>query len=142
MMIRVMFLCTGNSARSQMAEGLARHLGRGLIEPHSAGLSPAGVNPYAIEVMKEIGIDLSSQYSKSIDEDLLNKMDIVITLCGNAEASCPVTPPHIRRIHWPVDDPASVKGDRESILNAFRRVRDEIRTRIEELIREIKDSDN
>jgi len=137
-MKRVMFLCTGNSARSQMAEGLARHIGRGLIEPHSAGLSPVGVNPYAIEVMREIGIDITDQQSKSIDEELLKEMDIIITLCGNAEASCPQTPPGIKRLHWPIDDPASVRGSREDILNAFRKARDEIKSRIERLIEEIK----
>jgi len=102
--------CTGNSARSQIAEGLARHIGRGLIEPHSAGLSPVGVNPYAIEVMREIGIDITDLQSKSIDEEPLKEMNIIITLCGNAEASCPQTPPGIKRLHWPIDDPASVRG--------------------------------
>ncbi|HHN65503.1 MAG TPA: arsenate reductase (thioredoxin) [Nitrospirae bacterium] len=137
-MLKVMFLCTGNSCRSQMAEGLARHYGKGLIEPYSAGLMPAGVNPFAIKVMKEIGIDISGQTSDAIDEDLLRRMDLIITLCGHAEAACPATPPEIRRIHWPIDDPVGTVGTEEEILRAFRRTRDEIKERILGLIKEIK----
>ena len=101
----VLILCTGNSCRSQMAEGLARHLGKGIIEPYSAGLFVHHVQPGAIAVMKEIGIDISGQKSKNIDEELLRTMDMVITLCGHAEETCPVTPPYIKRIHWPINDP-------------------------------------
>jgi arsenate reductase len=140
-MLKVMFLCTGNSCRSQMAEGLARHYGKGLIEPYSAGLIPVGVNPNAVKVMKEIGIDISGQTSDPIDEDLLRQMDVIITLCGNAEASCPATPPEIRRLHWPIDDPVSAVGTEEEVLNAFRRVRDEIKERILEFIKELKGGD-
>ena len=129
-MLKVMFLCTGNSCRSQMAEGLAREFGKGLIEPYSAGLMAAGLHPRAISVMKEIGIDISKQKSKGIDESLLRKMDIVITLCGNAEESCPWTPPEIRRIHWPIADPVGTIGSEEKIINEFRRARDEIKERI------------
>ena len=129
-MLKVMFLCTGNSCRSQMAEGLAREFGKGLIEPYSAGLMAAGLHPRAILVMKEIGIDISKQKSKGIDESLLRKMDIVITLCGNAEESCPWTPPEIRRIHWPIADPVGTIGSEEKIMNEFRRARDEIKERI------------
>ncbi len=130
-MIKVIFLCTGNSCRSQMAEGLARHYGRGLIEPFSAGLMPVGVNPYAVRVMKEIGIDISGQTSDPIDEGLLAEMDVVITLCGNAEASCPATPPGIKRLHWPIDDPVGTIGTEERILARFRKARDEIRARVQ-----------
>ncbi len=137
-MLKVMFLCTGNSCRSQMAEGLARHYGKGLIEPYSAGLMPVGVNPNAIKVMKEIGIDISGQTSDPIDEDLLRQMDVIVTLCGNAEASCPMTPPEIKRLHWPIDDPVGTIGTEEEVLNAFRRARDEIRERILEFIKEVK----
>jgi len=140
-MLKVMFLCTGNSCRSQMAEGLARHYGKGIIEPYSAGLMPVGINPDAIKVMKEIGIDISGQTSDPIDEDLLRQMDVIITLCGNAEASCPTTPPEIKRLHWPIDDPVSVVGTDEEVLNAFRRVRDEIKERILEFIKELKGGD-
>lgn len=133
-MIKAMFLCTGNSCRSQMAEGFARELGKGLIEPYSAGLISAGVNARAVVVMKEAGIDISKQKSEEINEDLLKTMDIVITLCGNAEESCPYTPPEIKRIHWPIKDPVDTVGTEEEIMKEFRRARDEIKNRVEELI--------
>ena len=132
---KVMFLCTGNTCRSQMAEGFAKALGKGLIASHSAGLMPAGVvHPRAITVMKEMGIDISTQRSKAIDADLLEKMDVIVALCGNAEASCPMTPPEIRRMHWPIDDPVHAVGSEEGIMEAFRKARDEIRGKIDELI--------
>ncbi len=136
-MLKVMFLCTGNSCRSQMAEALARHYGHGIIEPYSAGLMPIGVNPIAIKVMKEIGIDISEQTSDAIDEELLKKMDVVITLCSNAETACPETPTRIKRIHWPIDDPVSTVGTEEDVLRAFRKVRDEIKRRIQSFLKEI-----
>jgi arsenate reductase len=134
-MLNVMFLCTGNSCRSQMAEGFARHLGKGLIEAHSAGLMAAGVNQRAIAVMREAGIDISGQRSKEIDQDLLKTMDIVVTLCVNAEQSCPWTPPDIRRLHWPIQDPVGTVGTEEEIMKEFRRARDEIREKVEGFIR-------
>jgi arsenate reductase len=93
---KIMFLCTGNSCRSQMAEGFARELGKDVIEAHSAGLMKCYVHPKAIAVMKEIGIDISGQQSKDIDEDILKQMDIIVTLCSHANSSCPVTPPEIK----------------------------------------------
>jgi arsenate reductase len=138
-MLKVMFLCTGNSCRSQMAEGFARELGKAFIEPYSAGLLGAGVHPRAIAVMKEAGIDISGHHSKETDEDLLRQMDVVITLCGNAEESCPRTPPGIRRLHWPVKDPVGTIGTEEEIMREFRRARDEIREKIENFIREMKE---
>ncbi len=138
--LKVMFICTANSCRSQMADGLARHLGKGIIEPYSAGLFKFYVHPRAIEVMKEIGIDISKQTSNAIDKKLLKKMDIIITLCTHAEASCPVTPSRIKRLHWPIKDPVGTKGTEEEILNAFRRARDKIRVKIEGFIEEIKKS--
>ncbi len=113
-----------------MAEGFARELGKGLIEAYSAGLMHAGVHPRAIAVMEAAGIDISKQESKEIDEDLLRKMDVVITLCTNAEAACPRTPPEIRRIHWPIKDPVGTTGTEEKIMKEFRRARDEIREKI------------
>jgi arsenate reductase len=113
-----------------MAEGLARELGKGVIAPYSAGLMPKGVHAKAIQVMKEIGIDISHQSSKSIDTELLKKMDIIVTLCDNAEESCPWTPPEIKRIHWSLRDPATATGTEEEILNEFRSVRDEIKVKI------------
>jgi len=137
-MLKVMFLCTANSCRSQMAEGFARELGKGLIEAYSAGLLHAGVHPRAIAVMEEAGIDISKQQSKEIDEDLLRKMDVVITLCTNAEAACPWTPPEIRRIHWPIKDPVGTVGTEEKIMKEFRRARDEIRDKVLEFIEGVK----
>ncbi len=120
-----------------MAEGFAKEFGKGLIEVHSAGLMAAGVHRRAIAVMKEIGIDISKQKSKEIDEDLLRKMDIVVTLCGNAEATCPWTPPNIKRIHWPINDPVGTTGTEEEIMKEFRRARDEIKERVKKLVEEI-----
>lgn len=135
---KVMVLCTANSCRSQMAEGFLRELGKGLLEAHSAGLMATRVHPRAIAVMKEIGIDISGQRSKEIDPELLNKMDIIITVCAGAEDACPVTPPHIRRLHWPIKDPVGAVGTEEEIMREFRRARDEIKEKIEGLIRELK----
>jgi len=121
-----------------MAEGFAKTFGE-LIDAYSAGLMPVGVvNPRAIMVMKEVGIDISSQKSKAIDTDLLTKMDIIVTLCGNAEASCPITPASIKRMHWPIDDPVSAVGTEDEIMMEFRKARDEIKSRIMELINSLK----
>ena len=133
-MLNVMFLCTGNSCRSQMAEGFARDLGKGLIEVRSAGLMAAGVHPRAIAVMREVGIDISRQHSREIDPDLLRTMDVVITLCGNAEEACPRTPPEVKRLHWPIEDPVGTIGTEETIMREFRRARDEIRVKIQGFI--------
>ena len=133
-----MFMCTGNSCRSQMAEGFARAFGQGVLEPYSAGVMPSEVHPKTVQVMKEIGIDISNQRSKGIDESLLNTMDIIITLCSSAEAMCPMTPPRIKRTHWSIDDPKSATGSEEDVLNAFRSARDDIKKKIEMLIDELK----
>jgi len=133
-MLKVMFLCTGNSCRSQMAEGFARALGKGLIEAHSAGLMAAGVNPRARAVMHEAGIDISNQRSREIDPDLLRTMDVVITLCDHAAEACPWTPPALRRLHWPVKDPVGTIGTEDEIMKDFRRARDEIREKIQRFI--------
>jgi arsenate reductase len=110
-----------------MAEGFARHYG---LDAHSAGLFPSRVHPRAIEAMEEVGIDISGQASKGIDEGLLNNMDIVITLCGNAEAACPATVAKVKRLHWPIEDPIGVSGTEEEVMAAFRRARDEIKKRV------------
>ncbi len=136
--LKVMFLCIGNACRSQMAEGLARELGKGLIEPFSAGLLAAGVHPRAVSVMKEIDIDISKQKSKRIDEKFLMTMDIIVTLCGYAEEPCPLTPSSIQRIHWPTKDPITAIGTTEEVMKDFRRARDEIKVRIEEFIETLK----
>ena len=133
--IKVMFVCTGNSARSQMAEGFARHLGQGQIEAHSAGMEPSRLNPNAVAVMRERGIDISHQQSKAFDEALARRMDHVITVCGNADERCPALPPEIKRIHWPLEDPAAAKGTEAQILTKFREIRDQIQDRVRELVR-------
>jgi arsenate reductase len=134
LMLKVMFLCTGNSCRSQMAEGFARVLGKGLIDARSAGLMAAGVNARAIAVMREVGIDISGQRSREIDPVLLRTMDVVITLCGNAEGACPRTPPEVKRFHWPIKDPVGTVGTEEKIMREFRKARDEIQEKIQEFI--------
>lgn len=135
-MLKVMLLCTANSCRSQMAEGLARELGKNVIEPCSAGFMTVDVQPRAIAVMKEIGIDISHQKSKIVDERLMWTMDMVITLCDNAAEYCPWTPPAIKRLHWPIKDPVGTIGSEENIMNEFRRARDEIREKIIAFIKE------
>lgn len=138
MKMKVMFLCTGNSCRSQMAEGIARELGRGVLEPYSAGLMAAGVHPRAIAVMKELGIDISGQRSKVIDERLLDTMDVVVTLCDNAAEACPLTPAKIKRLHWPIKDPVGTTGTEAEIMRDFRRARDEISKKIRDFVAVLK----
>ncbi|MGE5237977.1 MAG: arsenate reductase ArsC [Chloroflexota bacterium] len=136
-MAKVMFLCTGNSCRSQMAEGFVKFLTKGKTEAFSAGLAPAEeVHPMAVLVMAEIGIDISGQRPKPIDGELLNRMDVVITLCDNAAGTCPWTPPHVRRLHWPLRDPVTATGTEEQRLTVFRQVRDDIRVRTEAFLKE------
>ena len=132
---RVLILCTGNSARSQMAEGLLRHLAADRFDVASAGVAPGHVRPEAIEVMRELGIDISSHHSKSVDEFLGQEFDYVITVCDNANEQCPVFPGQTKRIHWSFEDPAAAQGDEATRLRVFRRVRDEISERLEEFIR-------
>jgi arsenate reductase len=124
----VLILCTGNSCRSQMAEGILRRAAADLFEVYSAGSQPAGyVHPKAIEVMKEIGIDLSGHVSKHLDELKKRKIDTVITVCGEADRACPAFPGSLNRYHWGFEDPARARGSTEEILRHFRRTRDHIR---------------
>jgi arsenate reductase len=131
---RVLILCTGNSARSQMAEGLLREIGGGAFEAFSAGVEPSFVRPLGIRAMKEMGIDISSYRSKSVDEFLGQEFAYVITVCDNANERCPVFPGTVTRIHWSIEDPAAVKGDEETKLAAFRRVRDGLKVRLEQFV--------
>lgn len=124
---RVLILCTGNSARSQMAEGLLRHDAGDRFEVESAGTKPSQVRPEAIAVMKEVGIDIFGHRSKSVDEFAGRNFDYVLTVCDNAQESCPIFPGHANRLHHNFDDPAAVQGSEEERLGVFRRVRDEIR---------------
>jgi arsenate reductase len=126
---RILILCTGNSCRSHMAEGILRAAAGELLEVHSAGSHPAGyVHPKAIEVLREIGVDISGHTSKHMNEFLDRNIDTVITVCGNADQACPVFPGQAHRHHWPFDDPAHAVGTEEEITAEFRRVRDEIRS--------------
>ncbi len=126
----VLFLCTGNSARSQMAEGLLRQLAGDRFEAFSAGTHPSVVNPLAIKAMDEIDIDISNHRSKSVDEFIDEEFDFVITVCDNANEHCPIFPGDAKRIHWSFTDPAAAEGDEESRLGVFRRVRNEIQQRL------------
>ncbi|HSL01708.1 MAG TPA: arsenate reductase ArsC [Rubrobacteraceae bacterium] len=128
---RALFLCTHNSARSQMAEGLLRHLGGDRFEVHSAGTEATRVRLEAISAMEEIGVDLSGQESKTLERYLGEEFEYVITVCDDANEACPVFPGAKNRLHWSFRDPSKVTGDHEERLAAFRAVRDEIRTRIE-----------
>lgn len=134
-MPKVLFLCTGNSARSQMAEGLMRSLGLGLWEVKSGGLLPSYVHPLGIRVMEEIGIDISHQTSKSMEQFLNEDFDYIVTLCDHAAMSCPTFPGQAKRLHWSLEDPAAAVGTIEQRLIVFRKIRDEIKTKIEELLK-------
>ena len=127
-MQRVLILCTGNSARSQIAEGLLRYDAGDRFEVRSAGTKPSHVRPEAIAAMKELGIDISGHRSKSVDEFAGEKFDYVITVCDSAKESCPIYPGHTNRVHQNFEDPAAVQGSEEERLRAYRRVRDEIRS--------------
>jgi arsenate reductase len=124
---RVLILCTGNSARSQMAEGLLRHDAGDRFEVESAGTRPGRVRPEAITVMRELGIDISGHRSKSVDEFQDHSFDYVLTVCDNANESCPIYPGHANRLHHSFEDPATVEGSEEQRLSAFRVARDQIR---------------
>jgi arsenate reductase len=127
---RALILCTGNSARSQMAEGLLRHFGNDAgqrFEVESAGTRPSRIRPEALSVMRELGIDISGHRSKSVDEFASQPFDYVLTVCDNARESCPIYPGHANRLHRSFEDPGAVAGDAQTRLAAFRRVGDEIR---------------
>lgn len=124
----VLILCTGNSCRSHLAEGFLRAAAGDILNVQSAGSKPAGfVHPLAIQVMHEIGVDISSHHSKHMNEFLQQKVETVITVCGNADQACPMFPGQLNRHHWGFDDPAHATGTDEEKLQVFRRVRDEIR---------------
>jgi len=135
--IKIVFLCTGNSCRSQMAEGFARYYGGDGMEVYSAGISPAGVNPKAVAVMKEAGIDISAQTSKAIDKNILDQADYIITLCGDARESCPVVPGKVQKRHWPLEDPARAEGSDVEKMAKFRAVRDQISKLVQNIIRKL-----
>ncbi len=134
----ICFLCTGNSCRSQMAEGWAKKYLGETWEVKSAGIEAHGVNPSAIKAMSEAGVDISDQTSDVIDPDVLNHATLAVTLCGDAADKCPMTPRHVKREHWGFDDPAKAEGTEEERWQVFERVRDEIGQRIERFAKEGK----
>jgi arsenate reductase len=136
---RILFICTGNSARSHLAEGLANHLGGGEVEARSAGTMPAGVNNHSVAVMQERGIDISHHRSKRIDE-VPGPFDRVITLCDDAALLCPTSVRDYPMQHWSTPDPSFVPGGPEAVHQAFRRVRDQLEVRIAALLGEIRGS--
>jgi arsenate reductase len=129
---RVLFLCTGNSCRSQMAEGWLRHIAGNRVEVSSAGTEPAGLNPTAVAVMREAGIDISNQRSKHLDEFLKKDFLFVVTVCDSAREACPNFPGALYQLHWSFDDPAAAEGSEQERLAVFRRVRDEIAAHVQE----------
>ncbi|MGK2927916.1 MAG: arsenate reductase (thioredoxin) [Lysobacterales bacterium] len=133
----ILFLCTGNSCRSQMAEGWARALGGERVAVESAGIEAHGKNPRAIAVMTEAGLDISGQESTVVDDAMLRRADVVVTVCGHADELCPALPPSVRKIHWPLTDPAKATGTEQEIMTAFRATRDEVEQRVRELLAEL-----
>ncbi len=131
---KILFLCTGNSCRSQMAEGFAHQLAGDQWEIYSAGLEPSDVNPRAIQVMAEVGIDIHRQWSKGLEAVSAAQFDTVVTLCGDAEERCPLLPGQHLHIHWPLPDPAKATGTEEQVLAVFRSVRDDIQWRVSDLL--------
>lgn len=132
----IYFLCTGNSCRSQMADGFMNAIGGDRYKVKSAGLEAHGLNPRAVKVMKEVGIDISRNTSDVIDPEILNRATYVITLCGHADEHCPIiTNPNVVKWHWGFDDPAKAIGTEDEIMEKFRNVRDAIRSRIEDFIK-------
>ena len=132
---KILVLCTGNSARSQMAEGILKHITQGKYDICSAGTKPSFVRPEAIKALAEIGIDISNNRSKSVDEFADTEIDYVLTVCDNAKENCPYFPAKTKVIHHSFDDPPAVgKADEETTLNVFRRVRDEIRAYLQKAV--------
>ncbi|MEA4862971.1 MAG: arsenate reductase ArsC [Victivallaceae bacterium] len=140
-MLKILFLCTGNSCRSQMAEGWTRALKSDVIEPYSAGIEKHGLNPYAVQVMAECGVDISGRHSKLVSELGGVKFDYVVTVCGNAQESCPIFPGKTKVVHAGFDDPprlAAACGSEKEKLDCYRKVRDEIKAFVEKLPENLK----
>ena len=135
--INILFLCTGNSCRSQMAEGWAKWHSQQLFEIQSAGIETHGKNPRAIAVMKQAGVDISNQQSTRVTDDMLKQADLVVTVCGHADEHCPILPPDTRKEHWPLEDPAKAQGTEVEIMNQFRASRDDIEARVKELLQRL-----
>jgi arsenate reductase len=136
--MRILFLCTGNSCRSQMAEGWARHLGADVAEIESAGIEAHGKNPRAIAVMKEAGVDIAGQESTRVTDDMIRRADVVVTVCGHADKHCPALPAGVTKVHWPLSDPAKATGTEEQVMAVFRTTRDEVRARVAALLDDLR----
>jgi arsenate reductase len=132
--INILFLCTGNSCRSQMAEGWARALGGGAVEAQSAGIEAHGKNPRAIAAMAEAGVDIRHQESTVVSREMIDLADVVVTVCGHADEQCPALPPSVRKLHWPLTDPAKARGTEDEIMAEFRATREEVKRRVVVLI--------
>jgi arsenate reductase len=132
--LHILFLCTGNSCRSQMAEGWARRLGGERVHVQSAGIEAHGKNPRAIAAMAEAGIDISGQESTIVTQAMLDGAELVVTVCGHADEQCPVLPSGTRKVHWPLTDPAKATGTEEEITAAFNSTRDEVKRRVTQLL--------
>jgi arsenate reductase (thioredoxin) len=133
--VRLLFVCTGNSARSQIAEAFARHYGAGHVDVSSAGTDPKGLHPLTKEVMAEKGIDVSGHSSRALTDEMLREADVVITVCGHADEYCPALPANVRKLYWPIDDPAAVTGRApDEALAAFRQARDDLESRVRDLL--------
>jgi len=131
---QILFLCTGNSCRSQMAEGWTRHLGGEAVRVESAGIEAHGKNPRAIAVMAEAGVNIAGQESTVVSVAMLARADLVVTVCGHADEHCPALPPGTRKLHWPLPDPARATGTEEEVMRTFRNARDEVARRVRELL--------
>jgi len=136
--MNVLFLCTGNSCRSQMAEGWMSHFAGDQVVAQSAGIEAHGKNPRAITVMREAGVDISDQDSTRLTDAMLASANYLVTVCGHADEHCPSLPAGIRKEHWPLSDPAGASGSDEDIMAVFRESRDDIRQRVEDLLRKIR----
>lgn len=138
--MNILFLCTGNSCRSQMAEGWAKSLAGDKFNIESAGIESHGKNPRAISVMQEKYIDISQQASTKLTDEMLQRTDYIVTVCGHADEHCPVLPAGLKKEHWPLNDPAKATGTEESILESFRDSRDDIQRRVSDLLERLNAS--
>ena len=134
MTIHILYLCTGNSCRSQMAEGWTHFLGGERFSTESAGIEAHGQNPRTIAVMQEAGVDISGQESTIVSDEMLQRADVVVTVCGHADEQCPALPPGVDKIHWPLQDPAKANGSDEEIMAEFRATRKEVKRRVDSLV--------
>ena len=138
--MNILFLCTGNSCRSQIAEGWAKSIAGDKFNIESAGIESHGKNPRAITVMQEKGIDISQQESTKLTDEMLNRTDYIVTVCGHADEHCPALPVGMKKEHWPLSDPAKATGSDEAVMEVFRGSRDDIQQRVKDLLERLKAS--